>query len=79
MTYKEFAEYFKTLRILKGYNQKDFANILGLNKTTYCRIENGLIEPNFKILQLICRHLEIDLTKVLELKKPITKHNMFYD
>ena len=79
MTYKEFANYYKNIRISKNYTQKEFAFILGLNKTTYCRIENGFVEPDFNTLQLICRHLEIDLTKVLELKKPITSHIMFYD
>lgn len=79
MQYKEFAKYFKSIRKAKHYTQRQFASLLGINKTTYCKIENGIVEPDFILLQQICRYLEIDLTEILELKKPIVKRNVFFD
>ena len=79
MEYKDFANYFKCLRMDKGYKQKDVANLLLINKSRYCKMENGVIEPDFFTLQLICRFLEIDLTEILELKKPIQKQYIVFD
>ena len=58
-----------------GYTQYEFARMLTLKQSHYNKIENGLIEPSFGILQLICIYLEIDLTELLELKKPKLLNN----
>ena len=79
MTYKDFSKYVKYKRLEMGYTQIEFAKMLSLNQSKYSKIENGIMEPSFILLQLICRYLEIDLTEILELKKPIVIHRPFYD
>lgn len=79
MTYKEFAKIIKRKRELMGYSQKDFANILPIRISTYNKIENGNQEPTFIQLQLICKYLNLDLTEILELKKPNLEHKAYFD
>lgn len=79
MSYKDFSRYFRCKRIEMGYTQYEFARMLTLKQSHYNKIENGLIEPSFGILQLICIYLEIDLTELLELKKPIENRYHYFD
>ena len=67
MTYKEFAKIIKNKRQYLGYTQEEIAKQIPTYKSTYCKIENGLQEPNFIILQKICILLKIDLTKELNI------------
>lgn len=69
----------KYKRIEKGYTQKDFSRLLAISQSKYNKIENGNMEPSFILLQLISRYLEIDLNEILEIKKPISKHQSLYD
>lgn len=79
MTYKEFSLIIKYKRIEKKYTQKEFSNLLAISQSKYNKIENGNMEPSFILLQLIARYLEIDLNEILEIKKPISKHQSLYD
>ena len=78
MNFLAFAKIIKEKRILYGFSQKSMALNIPIQQSRYNRIENGKIEPTFIELQAICRILEIDLTEVLELKKPIRK-NIYFD
>lgn len=71
MHYKDFALLVKLKRINKGLLQQDMAKLIPTQLIRYHRIENGTLEPTFIELQEICRILGIDLTELLELKKPI--------
>lgn len=77
MNYYAFSKIIKEKRIQKGYLQKEMALKIPMQISRYNRIENGTKEPTFIELQSICRILEIDLTEVLELKKPIRNEILF--
>ena len=44
------GERLKSLRITKGISQKDVANYLGIDRTTYLKYENGSSNPNISRL-----------------------------
>ena len=79
MTYKDFAKYIKEKRELTFITQKDFAKSLPIRVSKYNKIENGNQEPTFMELQLICIALDIDLTEILQLKKPNQQHQAYFD
>ena len=79
MLYRDFAKIIKGKREGLGVSQKDMAMSLGLNRSSYNKIENGKMEPSFSTLQAICRLLSLDLTEILELKKPRGEHIRLYD
>ncbi len=79
MLYRDFAKIIKEKREDIGISQKDMAMSLGLNRSSYNKIENGKMEPSFSTLQAICRLLSLDLTEILELKKPRGEHIRLYD
>lgn len=41
----------KTLRTKKGWTQKDVAQLLGVDRTTYAKYEAGSSEPSFEMLK----------------------------
>jgi DNA-binding XRE family transcriptional regulator len=55
------------------------AKMIPTHKSTYCKIENGLQEPNFIILQRICTLLQIDITKELKILDKVSKNYYLYD
>ena len=77
MTYSRFAEIIKEKRIQLGILQKDMADRIPTQKSRYNRIENGISEPTFIELQAIAKILDLDLTEILELKKPNHKEILF--
>ncbi|MBQ3253088.1 MAG: helix-turn-helix transcriptional regulator [Acholeplasmatales bacterium] len=79
MMYKDFAKIIRKKRLNKGLSQKEMAYEIPLSNSNYNKIENGNIEPNFFVLQRICQILDIDLTEVLELKKPRQEHIKLFD
>lgn len=79
MTFKDFAKIIKEKRINLSCSQKEFALMIPIRQTTYNKIENGNQEPTFLQLQAICKLLKIDLTEILELKKPNQEHYALYD
>lgn len=79
MLYKDFAKIIKEARINKNITQKEMALSLGLSRSNYNKIENGHLEPSFYTLQIISKSLELDLTEILELKKPREEHIKLFD
>ena len=79
MLYKDFAKIIKEKRESLNISQKDMAISLGLSRSNYNKIENGHLEPNFQKLQIIANALELDLTEILEIKKPRGEHIKLYD
>lgn len=77
MTFKKFCKIIKDTRIDKNISQKDFSLALGLSQSHYCKIENGLQEPNFLYLTKIIKLLDIDFTAILA--NDTEPCNKFYD
>ena len=68
LSYRDFSYIIKYKRIDLNYQQKDIAFYLTISKSKYCKIENGLQEPTFIELQMICYILDLDFNKLV-LKK----------
>ena len=64
--YIKIGERIKQLRKYIGMSQKEMANTLGLNVSTYSNYENGYREPNLDIIIEIARILNISLSVLLE-------------
>jgi DNA-binding XRE family transcriptional regulator len=79
MIYKDFAKLIKKKRDELGLTQQEMAKMIPTHKSTYCKIENGLQEPNFIILQRICTLLQIDITKELKILDKVSKNYYLYD
>ena len=79
MIYKEFAKIIKRKREELGITQQEMAKQIPTYKSTYCKIENGIQEPNFILLQRICFLLKLDLTKELKLLDNLDKNYTFFD
>ena len=47
----EFPEYLKKLRMAAGYTQKNIADLLGMDRSTYAYYETGKTEPNIRNLK----------------------------
>lgn len=78
MTFSSFAKIIKEKRIRMGILQKEMAKKIPIQISRYNRIENGIQEPTFIELQAICKILNLDLTELLELKKP-NRIEILYD
>ena len=48
-------------RKLLGYSQQDVANLTGIDRSYYSKIENGLT-PSVKVAKALGQHLGIDWT-----------------
>ncbi len=80
MTYQEFSKYIKSKREAIFLTQKEMAFRVAINQSTYNKIENGNQEPSFSQLIRISKELSIDLTEILELKKPNSnEHKAYFD
>lgn len=80
MTFFEFAMLIKRKRESLFITQKDMAFKVGIAQSAYNKIENGNQEPSFNQLIRICKELELDLTEILELKKPNSnEHKAYFD
>ena len=53
MTFKEFSKIIKEKRMRLNVTQKKMAELLYISQTKYNKIENGLREPDFELLQRI--------------------------
>ena len=54
----------RTIRIEKGFNQTEFANLIGKDQPSLNRLENGKINPGYLYLFEIARGLEIEVSKL---------------
>lgn len=55
----------KTLRVNKGYEPIEIAEILGVSKNTYGRYERNETIPDMKMLEKIAQEYQIDLIELL--------------
>lgn len=62
---EEFFKNLKKIRLEKGYSQKDFAEKLGVAKSTYCMYENGYREPNVDTIKKIADLLDVSADDLL--------------
>ena len=58
-------EQLKTLRKSLKYTQKNVADYLGIDRTTYVKYENGQSEPNFETLLKICELFQVSTDYLL--------------
>ena len=72
MTFKEFSKIIKEKRMRLNVNQKKMAELLYISQTKYNKIENGLREPDFELLQRILKQLNISLDDEMKKEKPKT-------
>ena len=56
-----FSENLVKYRKLMGYTQKELADILGINRTTYTKYETGVSEPSVGMILAIVDALKIDV------------------
>lgn len=62
----------KELRTKKGVYQKDVANFLQIDRTTYVKYENGDSEPNLAMLKKIADFFDVSIDYLLGRKEKAT-------
>lgn len=63
---KELGDKIRSLRLAKGYNQTEFANIIGKDQPSVNRLENGNVNPGFLYLQQIAKGLDLSIIDLLK-------------
>ncbi len=58
-------ERLKALRIQHGLLQKEIAEKIGVDRTTYVKYENGSSEPNLEVIQRIADNLDCSVDYLL--------------
>ena len=59
-------EHLKQLRKSKNLLQKDMAQILGVERTTYVKYENGTSEPSNEILKKLADYFDVTTDYLLD-------------
>ena len=54
-------------RTIKGYNQTQFAKVVGISRGYLSEIENGRRVPSLKVMSRISSVLELPITKVMKM------------
>ena len=68
-TYKKaFGERLQEIRLKKGMSQTALASLIGFEKTTISRIENGRTNFTFSTIVKICLALEVEMKEVYVFK-----------
>jgi transcriptional regulator with XRE-family HTH domain len=60
-----FSNNLKLLRSRSGLNQSELASRIGVKPNTISNYENGVSEPDFKILNLLIKIFDVDLNSFL--------------
>ena len=75
LSFFEFSMVIRQNRIMKNLTQRQMCEKLLISKTRYSNIENGILEPKFRELVLICKILDIDFTyEVIKKEAPFRPH-----
>lgn len=61
----KFGERLRTLRVEKGLSMLDFANDLGISKSSVNMYERGEREPNFELLEAFADYFNVDMDYLL--------------
>jgi transcriptional regulator with XRE-family HTH domain len=56
----------RSLRAAQGIYQADMAEMAGISRITLSRIENGKMEPGFRIVARLARALGVSLPELME-------------
>jgi transcriptional regulator with XRE-family HTH domain len=62
-----FAQRLKNARTSKQFTQKEVAEFLNIEETSYQHYEYGKREPSYKILVRLCNHLDVSSDYLLGL------------
>ncbi len=63
---KIISEIIKRLRIKSGYTQKQVADLLGVDRSTYSYYELGRIKPDIKTIMSLSEIFKVHYTQILE-------------
>jgi transcriptional regulator with XRE-family HTH domain len=63
---KKIGKVIKNYRILKGFSQKEIADLIGVNATIISNIENGITEIRIPILKKIADALGVTIDEILQ-------------
>lgn len=55
----KWYEKLKEARLAKNLSQLQMSQLLGVTRACYANYEQGIREPSFTLLKLICQNLEI--------------------
>ena len=61
-----FSENFKSARIKAGLSQQQLADLLGMDRSSISKYENGVGLPHTKTLQRICEIFEVTIDSLLK-------------
>jgi transcriptional regulator with XRE-family HTH domain len=59
-----FGTLLRKLRIEKGISQSEIAHNIGLDQSTYSRIESDIVEPKANMLLHLAKYYQIEITKL---------------
>lgn len=62
---KQLGEKIRSLRLAKGYNQTEFANLIGKDQPSINRLENGNVNPGYMYLLQIAKGLDVNVSDLL--------------
>lgn len=62
----QFSQFLKEIRVAAGYTQKDIADILKVDRSTYAYYESGKTEPNIQKLRQLANLYAMPLDDLLE-------------
>ena len=62
----KIAEKLVELRTSKGVTQEDVAQSLSISNKTVSKWENGKCMPDYSIIELLCKELDITISELLE-------------
>ena len=61
----DFSKIFKALRQSSGYTQQEFADKIGISRSTIGMYETGAREPDFETLEAIADFFNVDIDYLL--------------
>lgn len=73
-----FHTNLRNMRELRGYSQKEFADMLKIPVTTYRNYENTLREPSYEILVKISALLNVSADELLGISSPDDKYTYLF-
>ena len=69
--YKQMGAKIKYYRIIKGLEQMELAEKLGITPQYLSKIERGVAKPSTDLLFLIAEALSVDIGDIMKLEKSI--------
>ena len=60
------GEIIRRKRMEQGYEQQEFAEMLGISKAQMCKIETGMVVPSFPVAIAIAKKLKCTVDELAE-------------